>query len=141
MLPQITGSRVDPYVSEQYEAAETAQGMSVRRAVFRCSFIHEFQSRGPVIASVAVGINSSAVYIGLSDGSLEEHKVVKSTGCLPRLVLTARKHVGQKVVPKSKQDSGVRKSRCKSLLSPAASGEHHSDRNVRGYSCTCRGSG
>lgn len=73
--------------------------MSVRRAVFRCSNVYELQSRGPVIASIAVSTTSSAVYIGLSDGSLEEHKLLQRNDSPPRLALSARKHVGQKVSP------------------------------------------
>ena len=58
----------------------------------------DHRSKTSKISSVAVSEDARTLYLGLSDGQIEEHGIVCSQQGV-RTSLRARKHVGKKVCP------------------------------------------
>lgn len=54
------------------------------------------QARGSTISALALSVDGTKLYVGLSDGQLEEQRIVAApSGAY--LSLTARKHISKKV--------------------------------------------
>lgn len=66
------------------------------RTAFRLWPVHEHRTRGSTISALALSADGGKLYIGLSDGQLEEHRIVSALSGA-HLSLTARKHVSKKV--------------------------------------------
>ena len=75
--------------------------MSMRTA-FNLFPAHDHRSTTSKISSVAVTEDARTLYLGLSDGQIEEHSIAGGQQGV-RTSLRARKHVGKKVAPSPKQ--------------------------------------
>jgi hypothetical protein len=73
-------------------------GVQGARTAFRVWAAYDHKSKASVITAVAVDQSGTRIYLGLSDGQLEEHRIGFGASGL-RVVLGARKHVGKKVCP------------------------------------------
>lgn len=66
------------------------------RTAFRVWPAYDHKAKNSVISAVAVEQAGARLYLGLSDGQLEEHRVQLGPSSI-RVALGARKHVGKKV--------------------------------------------
>lgn len=73
-------------------------GQQGTRTAFNIWPAYEHLSKTSVISTVAVDDAGEHMYLGLSDGQLEEHRVSTVEHDV-RVSLGARKHVGKKVQP------------------------------------------
>eukprot|EP00884_Botryococcus_braunii_P004337 jgi/Botrbrau1/13904/Bobra.0017s0011.1 len=67
------------------------------RTAFRVWPAYDHKSKTSVISAVAVDQSGGRLYLGLTDGQLEEHRIQAGTTAM-RVALGARKHVGKKPV-------------------------------------------
>ena len=76
--------------------ASVPGGAAGERTAFRLWPVHEHRASGSVISALALSADGGRLYVGLSDGQLEEHRIVASASGA-YLSLTARKHISKKV--------------------------------------------
>lgn len=70
------------------------------RTAFQAWFAHTHRSHTSKISAIAAGVTGSKLYLGLTDGQLEEYNVSPGHDGV-RLSLEARKHVGKQVIADS----------------------------------------
>ena len=75
-------------------------GQQGTRTAFNIWPAYEHLSKTSLISTVAVDDAGEHMYLGLTDGQLEEHRVSTAEQDV-RVSLGARKHVGKKVQPSS----------------------------------------
>lgn len=66
------------------------------RTAFQLSPALDHKNKNSVISCIAVDDAGSHIYVGCSDGQIQEHRI-QSTASGSRVSLGARKHVGKKV--------------------------------------------
>ena len=66
------------------------------RTAFQAWHAHDHRSQTSRVSAVAVGSQADKLYLGLTDGQLEEYNIVLGQHGV-RLSLQARKHVGKQV--------------------------------------------
>jgi hypothetical protein len=69
------------------------------REAVTCVPLHLINGASVLISSVAINDGCDRVYIGFTDGQIEEHRL-HASGSDSWLILTARKHVSSKVRPR-----------------------------------------
>ena len=66
------------------------------RTALKRIFLLEHKSKTSLISSIAIASDGGSVYLGLTDGQIEEHRILPgSLGY--QAFLSARKHLGKKV--------------------------------------------
>ena len=66
------------------------------RNAVTCTPLHQLNRASATISSIAIDDGCQQVYIGFADGQIEEHKL-HANSSHSWLILTARKHVSNKV--------------------------------------------
>lgn len=66
------------------------------RVAFQRCLVHEHRNPASAISAIALDATGTRLYLGFTDGQLEEHRVVADFA-QAKTLLSARKHVGKKV--------------------------------------------